>query len=567
MAIAIVAVLAMGLGICAQAVDGAKYKTVNFTTYRVTPITYTGITNMDSADAYGDVMFGLSQLLLPQLCAIEPSFLWCQNRKYLSGGSAWMVYRSFVMTSRAAFGEYEACNPCSGQKPAHPPAGGFDVYCPPGVKNGTFVCSSYDHSGPQPTQCESGYQIWVEDCLNGTVYKTLTSLDPKTAEGECCAACSADKGTCAGWNMPAGYNGTTCQLMKEPLVMWSDGQSQSNCKAAQVDHSEYGCWFEDPQYNVTFQEYCDKSVCKCPVIEAFKPVGLEASPMCHHRQKQASGPSPHVAEDGFRTAATGDYWKCSNAVQELCYNGYEPTKQCTECATTGNNWKLLQQSGCTMDFVDHLCHMDMDGCLHKVEKVCQKTIGMNSCGSCLEKHTHELELANCSTSVAEYACQGGNHENKWEEYIGALACHMDQGNWYSTSAAGECKGQEITEDCWWYIAEELRMVNSTCADGNVVQNVQAQRPECWANCPGDDGKNITTACFLDCLFETLLGNESIGLKPMDPADIARPFTDSFTKAVGEGGCPAIHAPHLDTDAFTSERRLSATVADDIVAEA
>lgn len=45
----------------------------------------------DSADAYGDVMFGLSQLLLPQLCAIEPSFLWCQNRKYLSGGSAWMV--------------------------------------------------------------------------------------------------------------------------------------------------------------------------------------------------------------------------------------------------------------------------------------------------------------------------------------------------------------------------------------------------------------------------------------------------------------------------------------------
>jgi hypothetical protein len=32
---------------------------VNFTTYRVTPITYPGVTNMDSGDAAGDVMFGL----------------------------------------------------------------------------------------------------------------------------------------------------------------------------------------------------------------------------------------------------------------------------------------------------------------------------------------------------------------------------------------------------------------------------------------------------------------------------------------------------------------------------
>ena len=31
---------------------------VNFSTYRVTPITYPGVTNMDSGDAAGDVMFG-----------------------------------------------------------------------------------------------------------------------------------------------------------------------------------------------------------------------------------------------------------------------------------------------------------------------------------------------------------------------------------------------------------------------------------------------------------------------------------------------------------------------------
>lgn len=36
---------------------------VNFSTYRVTPITYPGVTNMDSGDAAGDVMFGPWYLL------------------------------------------------------------------------------------------------------------------------------------------------------------------------------------------------------------------------------------------------------------------------------------------------------------------------------------------------------------------------------------------------------------------------------------------------------------------------------------------------------------------------
>jgi|AntRauTorckE5430_2_1112549.scaffolds.fasta_scaffold69883_1 hypothetical protein len=39
----------------------------------------------------------------------------CENRKFLSGGSAWMVYSEFVISTRDAFGEYQACNPCSGQ--------------------------------------------------------------------------------------------------------------------------------------------------------------------------------------------------------------------------------------------------------------------------------------------------------------------------------------------------------------------------------------------------------------------------------------------------------------------
>jgi hypothetical protein len=65
------------------------------TTYRLAPKTgnadRTGLTNVDSGDAGGDALFGLSNLLLPQLCAIEPSFLWCENEGSLSGGEQWMV--------------------------------------------------------------------------------------------------------------------------------------------------------------------------------------------------------------------------------------------------------------------------------------------------------------------------------------------------------------------------------------------------------------------------------------------------------------------------------------------
>ena len=44
---------------------------VNLTLYRVTPLGYSGLTNMDSGNAAGDVYFGISQLLLPQMCITD----------------------------------------------------------------------------------------------------------------------------------------------------------------------------------------------------------------------------------------------------------------------------------------------------------------------------------------------------------------------------------------------------------------------------------------------------------------------------------------------------------------
>merc|ERR1712166_1739903 len=68
----------------AVAISSAK-PLQNISIYRLTPINYTGVTNMDTGDAAGDVMFGLNQMLLPQLCPMEPDFTWCANRQYLSG--------------------------------------------------------------------------------------------------------------------------------------------------------------------------------------------------------------------------------------------------------------------------------------------------------------------------------------------------------------------------------------------------------------------------------------------------------------------------------------------------
>ena len=99
MLLARVATAAAGLVAAAEAVPQQQKLTV----YRITPIQDEGVMNMDTADAAGDVYFGLSQLLLPYLCANGDNMLWCANRKWLSAGTAWMVYRKFVGLVLMAF--------------------------------------------------------------------------------------------------------------------------------------------------------------------------------------------------------------------------------------------------------------------------------------------------------------------------------------------------------------------------------------------------------------------------------------------------------------------------------
>ena len=139
-----------------------------------------------------------------------------------------------------------------------------------------------------------------------------------------------------------------------------------------------------------------------------------------------------------------------------------------------------------------------------------------------------------------------------------------QGTWYSNTASGECKasanngddngddGDDGDDDegddknCWWRIAETRRTVNQTCVNDRLVAAVQKyDKRRCWQrHCPdATQAQNRSAACFLDCLFETILGNATTGRAPVPAAVIATAFADAIGKSdPAEGGCPLVRRP-------------------------
>lgn len=531
--------LALSVGIAA-----ADFPTTDVTVYRLWPKTGDadsfGLTNVDSGDAGGDALFGISQLLLPQLCAIEPSFLWCENRGHLSGGKQWMVYTEYTVTTKAAFGEYTPCNPCSnadfnGSSYERPPK------CPAGKPDGTFVCQSYGGGGgssgpPPPPQCQSGFEIYHRDCLNGTLLKEVHG-----DEGDCCAACKAEGDDCAGWSMPEGYNSTVCQLLKKPLVQWNDAQSTGHkCKAAEVEHGGGpDCWYSDPTMNATFSAYCSHDSCSCEAIETMA-MGREQGAMCyshhgHGRRRLDAAPAP-----GADSMA---YWKCSMAVESACGQYRHDPTGCNTCASS--HAAVLKSQGCTTEFIDHACSADFGSCEGALDRVCKKAVASNSpqeCEQCALNHTEPLMDANCTANYLEYACGGGHeHSNPWEEYISMLGCLLN-GTWYSTHDEGECaRGQNpATDNCWWAIKKVGPTVNQSCVDHNVIQAVAAVRPDCYKRCDPADQTNTSSACYLHCFFDTMVGNSSAGIPKMNGADVLAPFVASFASDdPGKGGCQIV----------------------------
>ncbi|CAE8617093.1 unnamed protein product [Polarella glacialis] len=101
---------AVARALAAPTAGGVPHLVENITVYRVTPLNYTGVTNMDAGDVRGDLVFGIFGLILPFVCPDFPDQVNCKNTPILSI-PGFNVYTEFVVEVDTRFGEYLMCNP------------------------------------------------------------------------------------------------------------------------------------------------------------------------------------------------------------------------------------------------------------------------------------------------------------------------------------------------------------------------------------------------------------------------------------------------------------------------
>ena len=120
--------------------------------------------------------------------------------KYIHPGDPTNVYEKFVVETNPLMGAYHNCNP--------------NVK---GPAAGVFNCDSMDF-GQGHCKCQgkdevhTTYELYHEDCMNGTVFKRL-----KANESACEAACTtADE--CAAFAVnPSGLIDGMCHLLNQGL--------------------------------------------------------------------------------------------------------------------------------------------------------------------------------------------------------------------------------------------------------------------------------------------------------------------------------------------------------------
>ena len=126
-----------------------------------------------------------------------------------------------------------------------------------------------------------------------------------------------------------------------------------------------------------------------------------------------------------------------------------------------------------------------------------------------------------------------HHDTPIWRQVEALGQRLN-GSWFSTRAEGECKrpSDRVGVDCWWRVVKQLRNVNASCVSQRVIAAVREHGGACFAAC-GPDVNNVTSPCFIDCLFGTLSGN-------MTKEQIVAPFEQAFSEEDPSlGGCPEI----------------------------
>eukprot|EP01052_Picozoa_sp_SAG31_P012218 SAG31_NODE_708_length_12684_cov_8.500199_7_plen_362_part_00 len=119
------------------------------------------------------------------------------------------------------------------------------------------------------------------------------------------------------------------------------------------------------------------------------------------------------------------------------------------------------------------------------------------------------------------------------------------GSWFSTTAAGRCAPGASPGDasgCSWRPVGLRKAVDYSCVQSNVAAVVMKENPACFSKCTdgGQRDPADPTDCWLECFFNTMLGNTTYGLRGMTN----RPFQDAWAASFSRddpssGGCPAV----------------------------
>ena len=353
----------------------------NLTVYRVTPLSMEGVANMDTADAAGDIAFGLLQLLLPFICAdaaMAENMIWCANRKWLTNSSdatRQMVYRKFHVLGRRPFGAYARCNP--------------------DPKTGVFACCTSDNPGApgcntqhqrrprhgRPNYCHGPGQQYEPHgtlVLAGDVLATIEQPQPGPGVGDptsnCCHVCN-QAADCDGMQFLHNSSGSYCVLIANGSLVPNVNRtaSTSNSRSGLGLQPNRRCWNRDPPPNLrqsggwtdlseSFKPFCSEHECGCEAAETLA-LGWQPQAMCNSMpgHKKGGGPKIVAGDLGRRLATTvlddedtGEglvgsgfgpwppypgYWQCKSAVAQTCggWDSWKNKGNCFGCARGNMN--------------------------------------------------------------------------------------------------------------------------------------------------------------------------------------------------------------------------------------
>jgi hypothetical protein len=262
------------------------------------------------------------------------------------------------------------------------------------------------------------------------------------------------------------------------------------------------CWYDNPQWKIDFADDCSMSQCTCETVD-HKSVGMEPLPF-----------GGHMPPPNWPSQCAGKY----SSLGQVALNVSKPSritvqKDVGACCTACTDFKFGFFS-------------------------CRAYTFYEETGEC-QLFVNPKGTKAASSAQSGYNA-GGSGGSSLFTLISNFAAEMN-GTWFSTQAPGECQeGQTVGVDCFWKMVEMKRNVNATCVNGNVVEKVIARNSTCWDGC-GADAQNMTSSCWINCLFNVLSGNDQTN-PPMSREEVLAPFEASFaTDDPSQGGCPTIPA--------------------------